>query len=241
MAQVEFTQQWKYSAANAGVLQPPAYLQMQPVAGAYIIKGLWCYSTSGIQVTGSATLPSISFTNGDSATPTTLIPIFAIRDEVDPNALVQAATPLQQVILKQPYISFTANMAGAGDFVFQISYSFIPASEELSTTFLNSLSSVASGATGGSLTGSSSTVATIIKSITVLNLDEDGDAATVTPLIVTPTNAVATRFAGPLVLEAGFSGTFTFPLYLNNLTTVSIQNAGPAAVQILYSYTHEIV
>ncbi len=241
MAQVEFTQQWKYSIANAGELKPPTYLQLQPVAGTYIVKGLSCYSTSGVQSIGFESTPSVVFLNGNASTPTVIVPIYATRDAIDPNVMIQVATPLQQIVLKQPYISFTTNMAAAGDFVFQISYSFIPASNELATTFLNNFSSVASGATGGSLTGSSSTIATIVKTITVLNLDEDYNEATITPLIVTPTNAVATRFAAPLVLEAGYSGTFTFPLYLNNLTTVSMQNTGPAAVQILYSYTHELI
>ncbi len=241
MAQVEFTQQWVHTVTNAGVT-PSIYFQMQPVDGTYIVKGLSCYSTSGLQVvSGGGTKSSVTFLNGNSATPSSINLLYATRDAFAANEIVTAVTPSEQVILKKPYIGFIANMTGVGDFVFQISYSFIPASNELSATFLNSFLSVNSGATSASLTGSSSTIATIVKTITVLNLDQNGNAATVTPLLVSPTNAVATPFAEPLVLVAGFSGTFTFPLYLNNLTTVSMQNAGPAAVAILYSYTQDLI
>jgi hypothetical protein len=222
MALVEFTQQFAYVNPN-GTVQ---FALLQSTPGVYIIKGMNCYSTTGIvspgvQLLSSATSGGSSESNIFIANATTanyeILPIF---------------NPAKQIILTQPYIRSLWHIpAGTGTCVLNISYSFIPTSNVNFGRFNNLITSVAGG-TGASFTGLSANVATIIKSILIVNT-----STTLSTTITLILNGVLFElFSLPV------SSTYVcpIPLFINSSQTLTVGSTSTDAVQVIYSYTQDL-
>lgn len=229
MAQVEFTEQFSIAYTTGTAF----YIQLQTVPGVYVIKGLTCYSTSGIAPSGAASLSIISSTNTSGGN---LRYLFTTTDTVAANVIIPVFSPLKQVVVVQPYIGFLA-VGSAGNMVIQVTYSFIPTTNVLSSNFGNEYRTILN-TTGATFTGTSATVPNMIKSIIIVNPTNAG-AVTVTPLLTTATTTNL-AFDSSTVLAEGESYVYTLPLAITSAETISIQSVGASSVNVLYSYTQDL-
>lgn len=125
MAQYEFTQQFSYTNPGSSA----KYSLLQGSAGVYIIKGMSCYSTTGLVDGGiGSSLQMItaasSISGGDY--------IFTSVQTTTANQSLVLFTPAQQIILTKPYLGTISFLTGGvGTFVINVSYIFIPTTNQI--------------------------------------------------------------------------------------------------------------
>lgn len=233
MAQVEFTQQFNVAYEDGDAF----YVQLQSTPGVYIIKGLTCYSSSGVTASGSDSLSLISASNGSGSG---LRYIFSTNATIPAFQIIPIFNPTKQIVLTQPYLGFRA-IGTAGNLIIQISYSFFPSSSPISASFGSTYYSLTAPSTGASLTGTSATIPLILKSLIVVN-NQNTSAISITPLLTTPTTTNL-AFDVTTSVPAGESYEYTLPLYITNNMTVSIESnpaTGTPLFSVLYSYTQDL-
>ena len=229
MAQVEFTQQFNVAYTSGAAF----YVLLQSVPGRYIIKGLTCYSTSNLAPVAAESLAIISAANGSGSN---MQYLFSTNASITANTIIPVFSPINQVILNQPYLGFLPIGDPTGNMIIQISYSFIPTSVAVSSNFNNLYTNV-TNTTGATFTGLSATIPTSIKSIVITN-STGSVPATITPLLTTPTTTNL-AFDSSRVLQAGQSYIYTLPIYLVSNQSISIQSVGVPTIRVLYSYTQD--
>jgi hypothetical protein len=233
MAQVEFTQQFNVAYENGDAF----YVQLQSTPGVYIIKGLTCYSSVGVASVGSDSLSIISAANGSGGG---IRYIYSTNATIPAWQIIPIFNPSKQVVLTQPYLGFRA-VGVDGNLIIQISYSFFPSSSPISASFGSTYYSLTAPSTGATLTGTSATIPLILKSLIVVN-NQNESAISITPLLTTPTT---TNLAFDITtsVPAGQSYEYTLPLYITNNMTVSIESnpaTGTPLFSVVYSYTQDL-
>lgn len=223
MAIYEFTQQFSFTDPSATVT-----VMLQPNPGTYIIKGMSCYSTTGIINDALGTSLQVLNVNAISE-PTIVDYIFSTDEIAAANTSLILFTPTKQVILTMPYIGFAVHIpSNTGTFVVNLSYVYIPASNTVESAKFGNHVATISGGVGAAFTGLSANCPTIIKSILVANT-------------VNASTVITMYLDGVLFdteeIETGGTYIAPIPIYLSDTQTLTVGSSASSAVQVIYSYT----
>lgn len=221
--QTEFSQQFSSILAAS----TPFYFPLQSTAGVYVIKSLTCFSTQAF----SAAPDSLSIVSATSSGGANLFYIDATSTGYAANTIVPIFTPTKQIILTQNYLGVLAKLdVYPGTVYVNVSYSFIPSTNANYNNF-KIVKQTVTNTTSPLFSGQSTTQATIMKAITVVN--STGVSATVTPQITQ--NSITTPLSAATVIPEFSTYTLSPIIYLSSTQSISFVVTG--TVEIIYSYT----
>jgi len=220
MSQVEFTQTFTVAGLGIGLNSyttvPGLTINLNGgAAGAYVLKGLIVYSSTGINGGAPYSVQVITRpTFGDQ-------PMYSDTAGTGVAFNIQNIyNPIQGVTVLSPVLGFNVNMVAAGDFYIAVSYSFIPSTNALYANF-NSIGGTTFNTTNPLITGSFANQATIVKSVTIVNYTN------VSSLNFSLTINGFTIYESA-ALAIGNSFTYPIPLFLNDTQTLSLTSSGAA-------------